>query len=90
MLPAKTVAIVGAGALGAAYASRFYDLNPSSVAFVAAGDRYDRLKRDGVVVNHTRYAIPVLGPEDPAPPADLIIVALKHHQLTDALPLLKQ
>ncbi len=88
MPSAKTVAIIGAGALGAAYASRFYAVDPSSVAFVAAADRYDRLKREGVIVNNTHYAIPVLGPEDPDPPADLIIVALKHHQLADALPLL--
>ncbi len=89
MTSAKTVAILGAGALGAAYASRFYDLDPACAAFVATGDRLDRLKREGVVVNHTRYTIPVLAPDDPAPHADLIIVALKHHQLADALPLLK-
>lgn len=88
MNSAKTVAIIGAGALGAAYASRFYAVDPSSVAFVATGERYERLKREGVTVNHTHYAIPVLGPEDPAPPADLIVVALKHHQLAGALPLL--
>jgi 2-dehydropantoate 2-reductase len=81
-----TVAILGAGSLGAVYASRFYDLDPACVSLVASGERYDRLKREGVVVNQRHYPIPVYSPEDAVPPADLIIVALKHHHLTEALP----
>jgi 2-dehydropantoate 2-reductase len=90
MSSTRTVAILGAGGLGAAYASQFYTMDPASVAFIAADQRYERLKREGVMVNDMHYAIPVLGPDDPAPPADLIIVALKHHQLTGALPLLSR
>jgi 2-dehydropantoate 2-reductase len=81
-----TVAILGAGSLGAVYASRFYDLDPTCVSLVASGDRYHRLKRDGLIVNQRHYAIPVYGPQDAAAPADLIIVAVKHHHLVDALP----
>jgi 2-dehydropantoate 2-reductase len=81
-----TVAILGAGSLGAVYASRFYDLDPSCVSLVASGERYDRLKRDGVIINQRQYPIPVYSPQDAAPPADLIIVALKHHHLAEALP----
>lgn len=85
MTAAQTVSILGAGAVGAALAARFYEMDPASVAFVASGARYERLKAQGVIVNGTRYAIPVLAPGDPAPPSDLVIVALKHQHLAGAV-----
>jgi 2-dehydropantoate 2-reductase len=81
-----TVAILGAGSLGAVYASRFYDADPASVSLVASGEHYHRLKRDGLIVNQRHYPISVFSPEDDVPPADLIIVALKHRHLLEALP----
>lgn len=81
-----TVAILGAGAVGAVYASRFYNIDPACVSLVASGERYQRLKRDGLIINQHHYAIPVLSPQDAAPPADLVIVALKHYHLAAALP----
>ncbi len=86
MTPIRTIAILGAGAMGAMYASRFYAMDPASVAFVASGERAERLRREGVIVNDQPFPIPVLTPDDPAPPADLILVALKHHQLAASLP----
>lgn len=84
----NNVAILGAGAMGAAYASRCYAHDPASISFVARGERAERLRRDGLTINGTSYSIPVITPDDDAPPADLILVALKHHHLADALPLL--
>ncbi len=81
-----TVAILGAGAMGAVYASRFYDLDPACISLVASGERYHRLKQDGLIINQWRYDIPVFAPEEAAPPADLVIVALKHNHLAAALP----
>jgi len=81
----ERIVILGAGAMGSAYASAFYAMDPASVAFAASGARYERLKAGGIVVNGRHYPIPVLAPDDPAPPADLVIVALKHHHLPDAL-----
>ncbi len=75
--------------MGAAYASRFYDFDRASISLAASGKRSQRLKAEGLVVNNKHYAIPVLSPEDPASPADLIIVALKHQYLADALQDLK-
>ncbi len=82
----KSVVVLGAGALGAAYASRFYDMDSSCISLAASGERYKRLKSEGLVVNNQRYEIPVLSRDDISPPADLIIVALKHHHLAEALP----
>jgi 2-dehydropantoate 2-reductase len=79
------VAILGAGAMGAFYASRFVDAGGFSTALVAGGRRYDRLKHDGLVVNGKAYAIPVVRPDQAGPPADLILVAVKHHDLAGAV-----
>jgi 2-dehydropantoate 2-reductase len=78
------VAIIGAGALGAAYGSILYEMDPRCVCFIASGERYEKLKREGVVVNGKRYAIALARPEK-ATPADLLIVAVKHHHLDQAI-----
>ena len=79
------VAILGAGALGASYASQFCQAPGYTTVLVAGGARHARLEREGLVVNDVRYCLPVHHPGEAAPPADLIIVALKHHQLEGAL-----
>jgi 2-dehydropantoate 2-reductase len=81
----KTVSIIGAGALGAVYAAMLYDMDPGCVAFVAGGERVERLRREGVIVNGRQYHIPVLTPEDRAAPADLVIVAVKYQHLDDGI-----
>ena len=81
----ETISIIGAGALGGAYASIFHDRDNRCVSFIASGDRFERLMREGLIVNGRLYHIPVFQPEDLLPPADLIIVAVKHNQLNDAI-----
>jgi 2-dehydropantoate 2-reductase len=85
----ETVTIIGAGAVGGSYASILYDWNPRCVSVVAGGSRYERLNREGLIVNGKPYPIPVLRPEDLSPPADLIIVAVKHHHLDAAIKEMK-
>jgi len=85
----EKIAIIGAGALGAAYGSILYEMDPRCVCFIASGSRYEKLKRDGVVVNGKRYAIAVARPED-ATPADLLVVAVKHHHLDQAIAEMKK
>jgi 2-dehydropantoate 2-reductase len=83
------VAVLGAGAMGASFASKFFDVEDISTSLVARGERYDRLKKDGLVVNGKEYFIPVIHPDEVASPADLIIVALKNHHLPGAVNDLK-
>ncbi|MGC8658091.1 MAG: ketopantoate reductase family protein [Desulfomonilaceae bacterium] len=85
----RNVAILGAGAMGAAYASRFVDSGQFSTVLVADGSRYDRLVKEGCVVNGKRYLIPVLKAGEASQPCDLIVVALKNHNLPEAVPYLK-
>jgi 2-dehydropantoate 2-reductase len=81
----KTISVVGAGGMGAAYASKFYGLDKNGVFLVAKGERYDRLKEKGLIVNGQRYFLNVIRPEEKGLPSDLILVAVKHHHLEEAL-----
>lgn len=85
MTAIRNIAIVGAGAMGAAYAAMFTDANGFSVTFVARGKRFERLKDRTLTVNHRLYNIPVVHPDRVERKADLILVALKHHHLADAV-----
>jgi len=83
--PIKSVCIIGAGAVGAAYAGLLFEMDKNSVAFIAAGERGERLRNQGVIVNGRHYLIPVFHPEEISSPADLVIVAVKHHHLDQAI-----
>jgi 2-dehydropantoate 2-reductase len=85
----ENVAVLGAGAVGAFYASKFFDGAALSTVLVAREPRYDRLKAEGLVINGKHYSIPVVHPDEATPPADLIIVALKNHNLPEAVHDLK-
>ena len=84
--PIKAVSILGAGAMGASYASILYNMDPESVHFVAGGNRYEQLRRKGIIVNGVHYKIPVVTPDDQNSPGDdLVIVAVKYHHLDQAI-----
>jgi len=79
------IAILGAGAMGSAYAARFAEAPDCTTVLVARGERHDRLAREGIIVNDVPYRLPVVHPEEVADPTDLILVALKHHHLPGAV-----
>jgi 2-dehydropantoate 2-reductase len=81
----ENIAILGAGALGGFYASKFYEMDKNSVCLVASGKRYERLQEKGIFVNDIHYPLRVVKPEDASPPSGLIIVALKQHHLPEAI-----
>jgi len=85
----KSIAILGAGAMGAAYAAMFEDAGGFDTTLLARGERYERLIQDGLVVNGQTYRPQVIHPDDAWRPVDLVVVALKHHHLEGALPDLK-
>ena len=88
MRPMQHIAILGAGALGAFFAQKFFTWNPASVSFIAQGERAQRLKTEGLLIQGVPYLIPVAEP-DASPPADLIIVAVKYHDLPHAISALQ-
>ena len=89
----SSVAIVGAGAMGAMYAVHFAEAG-FRVALVASGERAQRLARDGIRVNGRHWRFAVTDPTDPTDatdatdhtdptsskpptPVDLVLVAVK-------------
>lgn len=81
----RRIAIVGAGAMGAAYAAMFSEAEDFEVFFAARGERLRRLGQGRLTVNGRSYGIPAVHPQQVGEPADLVIVALKHHHLAAAL-----
>jgi 2-dehydropantoate 2-reductase len=81
----ERISLIGAGAMGSFYASKLFDMDPDSIALIADGDRYERLKEKGFFVNDQHYVLPVMRPDDKSPPSDLIMVAVKHHHLPNAI-----
>lgn len=80
----RRVAIVGAGAVGAAYAERFDALDRDHLEVIAGGERRERLLASGLVVNGRRFAVRCVAPEEAAP-ADLLLFAVKQHHLAEAI-----
>lgn len=100
----SSVAIVGAGAMGAMYAVHFAEAG-FRVALVASGERAQRLARDGIRVNGRHWRFAVTDPTDPTDatdatdpadttrtepptPVDLVLVAVKAAQLAEAVGLI--
>ena len=83
------VVVIGAGAMGAYFASRFYEAPGFSTSFLAKGERQEKLQKNGLVINGDSYHIPAVDPQQIDSPADLVIVALKHHHLADTIPDMK-
>lgn len=82
----ETVAVVGLGAIGASYLAKIADeTSIENTRVVASGNRAEKYKQNGVKVNGKRYDFPILEPGAACEPADLLIVAVKFHQLADAL-----
>jgi 2-dehydropantoate 2-reductase len=81
----KKVGILGAGAMGAYFISRFSTAPGFSACLIADRSRKDKLSKNGLVINGKTCFFPVVCPEEADSPMDLIIVALKHPQLADAL-----
>jgi len=81
----KKVAILGAGAVGAYFATCFASTPGFDTVLLADGMRAKKLTQDGIIVNGKHFNIPVVEPEKADKTFDLIIVALKHHQLSSAI-----
>ena len=80
----KTVAILGAGAIGAYFIYGFSAAPDIDFCLVAKGERRERLQRDGICINGKMYKPDVKTPEE-AKGADLLLVATKYNGLRGAL-----
>ncbi len=79
----KTVAILGAGAVGSYLIWGLSNLSDVRLGVIAEGERAGRLKQ-GCLINDVTYHPEVWAPNE-APDVDLLIVALKYGALSGAL-----
>jgi 2-dehydropantoate 2-reductase len=80
----QNVLFVGTGAVGSACAEIISKKIPDAVSVLADGERLERYRAEGFVVNGKRHDFPLVSP-DKAERADLIIVAVKNYQLARAV-----
>ncbi len=80
------MAVVGAGAMGAMYAAHFAAAGIDTW-LVARGDRAERLRSAGLTVNGVPVRAEVVDPSADLGhrSADLVLIAVKHQQLDDAV-----
>jgi 2-dehydropantoate 2-reductase len=84
----RTVAIVGAGALGAMYGNHMIQNssnNHLSITFIADPGRIERYKREGLIINEQRINFDFIDPDSSKQPFDLIIFATKYTTLKEAI-----
>ncbi|MBN1103071.1 MAG: ketopantoate reductase family protein [Deltaproteobacteria bacterium] len=81
----QRISVIGAGAMGAFYANKFFDMDPGCVSLIAGGERGARLRTDGLFVNGRRCFPSILTPEEIPVPSDVVMVAVKHHHLPGAI-----
>lgn len=79
------ISMIGMGAVGSVFGMDLYNAYPEEFFAIATGRRYERLCREGLVVNDVRYPIRVEQPAAETVPADVIFVCVKNYGLADAI-----
>lgn len=76
---------MGLGAVGCIYASRLHDMDPNNVTVIADGQRIGKYTENKYHINGKVYDFNYKTPEEPCKPADLIIISVKYHNLSQAI-----
>ncbi len=85
----KNVYLVGLGAIGASFGSRFVAAKRSNFKVLVDPQRFERMNGKPVIVNGEAIQFEYVVPTDSTPKADLIILATKYNQLREALDLIE-
>ena len=85
----KTVAIVGAGAIGSYFIAGLTEKLGDDLWIVAEGERKERLEKNGIVINDQKYDLHVKTPEE-AKGVDLLIISVKYGALQGILPMIEK
>jgi len=78
------ILISGAGALGALYGHKFLSAGKNT-RFLAAGKRKTKLEQNGFTVNGKHFELKCTAPDDIIFKPDLILIAVKYHNLPDLI-----
>ncbi len=81
----KRVSVIGLGAIGAAYTSKLQGIDSISLKVIANEERIEKYTKHGFNINGERYDFDYISPEEDTKPADLILVAVKYHNLEQTI-----
>lgn len=84
----NNIYLVGLGAIGASFGSRFVQNGQGNFKVLLDPQRYERMNGKPVIINGEEVYFDYLVPCEEAEKADLIIIATKYHQLGEALDLI--
>jgi len=85
----KTVALLGAGAVGAYFIWGLAEKMGDDFCVIAKGDRKERLEKEGLIINGKQYVLNVKTPEE-VKNVDLLLVSSKQDGLKEALEDIKR
>lgn len=85
----QSVALLGAGAVGAYFIYGMSEKMGENFCVVAEGERYNRLKENGIIINEKKYELNVKTPEEAAG-ADVLLISTKYDGLVDSLDAIKK
>ncbi|MHC1720479.1 MAG: ketopantoate reductase family protein [Clostridiaceae bacterium] len=81
----KNISIMGLGAVGCIYASRLHDMDTDCLTVIADGQRIGKYRENKYLINGKGYDFNYKTPEEHCGPADLIIISVKYHNLSQAI-----
>lgn len=84
--PIRSAALLGLGAIGILYAAQISARDSTCLRVIADAARIARYRADPPSFNGVRLDLTYVAPENPGPPDDLVLVAVKSTGLADALP----
>lgn len=80
----KTIHLIGLGAVGATYASILHKFDKNRIRIIIDNERIERYK-NGTVINGKRYFFNLTVPKVGDSPAELILIAVKGHNLDESI-----
>lgn len=86
----KNVSIIGLGAIGGSYAAKLYDTDSINLTVIADRRRIEKYSINKLTVNGKPYDFKFVLPDDDCGYADLILIAVKYHNLDQAIDEIKK
>ncbi len=81
----KNVSIIGLGAIGGSYAAKLCDTDSVNFTVIADSGRIEKYSVNKLAVNGKSYDFKFIQPDNDGPYADLILIAVKYHNLNQAI-----
>jgi 2-dehydropantoate 2-reductase len=85
MTEIKNVCLSGLGAIGSLYGGLLHDASPGVLRVIADRTRIERYRTEGVTINGRPYEFRYVEPGAGGEPAELILIAVKQHHLSQAM-----